>query len=163
MRTVHATITRLGVVVGLALVPWLGAPVPLGAQWLRSPAGVSAPRRAPAGTDTAGGGESRSLVIPTVSPESRAIVAAGPRRSPILAGFLGILPGLGHAYAGEPKRALLVAGVWLGSGLVMFGSSEKVVTGVAAGVNIGSYVFSIADAALAAQRFNRRHGDREGP
>jgi hypothetical protein len=83
--------------------------------------------------------------------------AAPERRSPLVAGFLGVLPGLGHAYAGEGRRGLAVAAVWLGSGMVMFSSAHKAVTGAGAVVNIASYVFSIADAALAAERFNARH------
>ena len=80
------------------------------------------------------------------------------RRSPLVAGFLGVLPGVGHMYAGETGRGLAVGGVWLGSGLVMFGGADRAVTSVAAVVNIATYVFSIADAALAAERFNARHG-----
>ena len=78
-------------------------------------------------------------------------------RIPLLAGVLGILPGLGHVYAGEPRRGLIVAGVWLGSGMVAFSSANKVVTGTAGVVLIGASVYGIADAALAAERFNRRH------
>jgi hypothetical protein len=79
-----------------------------------------------------------------------------PRRSPIVAGFLGVLPGLGHVYAGETGRGLAVFGVWFASGLVMFSGADRAVTGVGAVVNLGTYVFSIADAALAAERFNAR-------
>lgn len=78
------------------------------------------------------------------------------RRSPIVAGVLGVLPGLGHIYAGEPGRGLAVGGIWLGTGLVMFGGGDRTVRGVAAVVNLATYVFGIADAALAAQRFNAR-------
>jgi hypothetical protein len=78
-------------------------------------------------------------------------------RIPLLAGVLGILPGLGHVYAGEPGRGLIVAGVWLGSGMVAFSSANKVVTGAGGVVLIGASVYGIADAALAAERFNRRH------
>ena len=84
--------------------------------------------------------------------------AAAKHRSPLIAGFLGVLPGVGHVYAGETGRGLTVAGVWFGSGMVMFSGADRVVTSVAAVVNIATYVFSIADAALAAERFNARHG-----
>lgn len=69
-----------------------------------------------------------------------------------------MLPGVGHVHAGETGRGLAVAGVWLGSGMIMFSGADRVVTSVAAVVNIATYVFSIADAALAAERFNARHG-----
>lgn len=36
---------------------------------------------------------------------------ADSHRMPLVAGVLGIVPGLGHVYAGEPGRGLLVAGV----------------------------------------------------
>ena len=83
----------------------------------------------------------------------------GARREPIIAGFLGTLPGLGHVYAGEPKRGLVVAGAWFAGGLVAFSSADKAVTSAGAIVLLGSQVFSIADAALAAQRFNKRHAE----
>lgn len=111
----------------------------------------------------ASGGEMRSATSPTPAPDRLVIAvpfdaSAPERRSPLVAGFLGVLPGLGHAYAGEGRRGLAVAAVWLGSGMVMFSSANKAVTGAGAVVNIASYVFSIADAALAAERFNARHG-----
>ena len=83
--------------------------------------------------------------------------AGTPHREPIVAGFLGVVPGLGHAYAGEPKRGLVVAAVWFGAGLMAFNSSNKVVTGTGGVLLLGSQVFSVADAALAAERFNKRH------
>jgi hypothetical protein len=67
------------------------------------------------------------------------------------------LPGVGHLYAGESGRAAAVAGIWLGSGMVMFSGADRGVRSVAAVVNLGTYVFGIADAALAAVRFNERH------
>ena len=99
-------------------------------------------------------GRGSELVFASVAADS----AAAKRRDPLIAGFLGVLPGVGHVYAGETGRGLAVAGVWLGSGLVMFGGADRAVTSVAAVVNIATYVFSIADAALAAERFNARHG-----
>lgn len=83
--------------------------------------------------------------------------ATSAHRVPLVAGFLGVIPGLGHVYADEPLRGLAVAGVWFGSGMVMFGSRNTNVAGTFAVINIGTYVFSIADAALAAERFNTRH------
>jgi hypothetical protein len=94
-----------------------------------------------------------ALVVSSVAADS----TAAKRRSPLVAGFLGVLPGVGHMYAGETRRGLAVGGIWLGSGLVMFGGADRAVTSVAAVVNIATYVFSIADAALAAERFNARH------
>jgi hypothetical protein len=81
----------------------------------------------------------------------------GAHRIPLIAGVLGIVPGLGHLYAGEPVRALLVSGVWFGSGLVAFSSSNTTVTGLGGVVLIGTSVFSVVDAVRAADRFNRRH------
>ncbi|HEU4996137.1 MAG TPA: hypothetical protein VFT29_15075 [Gemmatimonadaceae bacterium] len=94
---------------------------------------------------------------------------ATPRREPIVAALLGVLPGLGHAYAGEPKRGLAVAGVWLAGSVAAFGSSNTLVSGTGGVLLLGSQIFSIADAALAVGRFNKRHagarqaGGRELP
>jgi hypothetical protein len=106
-----------------------------------------------------------ALVFATSGAAQRATPsgATTPRRVPIVAGFLGALPGLGHAYAGEPRRGLAVAGVWLAGGFMALNSSQQVVANVGGLLILGSHVFSIADAALAAERFNRRHALTTGP
>lgn len=158
MWTSHMRLVRGGIAAGgLTLVSLLGAPAAVEGQWLPQPAGMAARLTTAADTGDALGADTLSQVAVAAHPELRSGVAAASHRSPLLAGFLGVIPGLGHAYAGEPRRGLAVAGVWFASGLVMFSSSENVLTGTAAGVNIASYVFSIADAVLAAQRYNRRH------
>jgi hypothetical protein len=81
-----------------------------------------------------------------------------PHRSQILAGSLGfVIPGLGHAYAGETKRGLIVFGV------TMAGAFAALSDGMPNGASVpgslvmlGGWTFSVVDGVLAARRFNRR-------
>ena len=142
----------------------------LGALIVAAPAGPSgsaaaqvalrsmlAPRLAPVAHAASQPTSPPALATTVIVFDRDARSAVAEHRSPLLAGALGVLPGAGHLYAGEGRRGLAVAGVWLASGLVMFSHAHGSVVGMATAVNVGTYVFSIADAALAAQRFNARH------
>lgn len=105
-------------------------------------------------------------------PPQPAVAADGPK-SPTTARVLGIVPGLGHLYAGEPGRGALVAGAFVG--LVVIGSAavlgdcmaewsepecgSSVVSDVIVPVAlIGTIGYSIWDAGRAAHRTNARRG-----
>lgn len=100
------------------------------------------------------------------------------KKYPALAATLAIIPGAGHAYAGEGRRGLKVlgglAGVSLTLGFLAVADCVADITGDAstgevcessAVENVGSLVllgmwgWSIVDAGMAANRTNRRHAD----
>lgn len=92
---------------------------------------------------------------------SRAAVAgfAPPRKSPLAAAALGIVPGLGHIYLGHYGRG---AGFMAGTGLLQFFGFDLDLTaiGALAGVPIefggfGLWMFSIFDAYRTARRMNQ--------
>lgn len=98
--------------------------------------------------------------------------AEGPK-NPTTARVLGIVPGLGHLYAGEPGRGALVAGTFVG--LVVIGTAAVVGDCTAAWTEpdcgssvvadvlvpvalIGTIGYSVWDAGRAAHRTNSRRG-----
>lgn len=100
-------------------------------------------------------------------------VAVDAPKNPTTARVLGIIPGLGHLYAGERGRGALVAGTFVG--LVVIGSAavfgdcmaewsepdcgSSVVSDVVIPVAlIGTIGYSIWDAGRAAHRTNLRRG-----
>lgn len=102
----------------------------------------------------------------------QARVADGPK-NPTTARVLGIVPGLGHLYAGEPGRGAIVAGTFVGllavGTLAVVGDcaaawtepecGSSAVTDVVIPVAlIGTIGFSIWDAGRAAHRTNVRRG-----
>ena len=106
----------------------------------------------------------------TLAPRHAPIAAIG-HRSPLRARVIGLVPGLGHVYAGSPARGGAFLGgmfaVLLVGGSISdaqcedpqytdeYCSSETldIVTAVAAG---GVWAWSIADAGWTAERANRR-------
>ena len=92
-------------------------------------------------------------------------------KDPATARVLGIIPGLGHLYAGEPKRGALVAGTFVGAILVGVAAavgdclanytepecdSSPIVDVLVPAAMIGTIGFSIWDAGRAAKRTNFR-------
>ena len=110
----------------------------------------------------------------TLGPSLRpATFAAPPMKDPTVARVLGIVPGLGHLYAGEPGRAGLVAGAFVGFTLLgvsaAFGDCLQAYTEPDCGSSVlvdvliptamvGTVVFSIWDAGRAAHRTNASRG-----
>jgi len=89
-------------------------------------------------------------------------VAAGPRKSPFLAGFLSaILPfGIGPFYNGETVKGLIYLIVFAGLvSLQSHGQSQP----FAALILAGFYFFQIIDSVGAANRINRRSASGQGP
>ena len=102
-----------------------------------------------------------------------AVIAPPGMKDPMTARVLGIVPGLGHLYAGEPGRAGLVAGAFVGFVLLgvsaAFGDCLQAYTEPDCGSSvlvdvliptamIGTVVFSVWDAGRAAHRTNARRG-----
>ena len=92
-------------------------------------------------------------------------------KDPTTARVLGIIPGAGHLYAGEPRRAGLVAGTFVGVVLVGVAAavgdclasytepdcdSSPLVDFLVPAAMIGTIGFSIWDAGRAAERTNFR-------
>lgn len=103
-------------------------------------------------------GVAMAMCLSTVS--SAQAPVRSQHRELVVAGVLGIFPGLGHVYAAEPVRGLAVFGVWFVGGFAALNSSNKAVSNVGGVLLLGSSAFSIIDAVHAAQRFNRRRGGR---
>lgn len=148
---VRRAMLRTALIASSAFGPIAGASAQL------APRSMIAPRSEPAAAASLPRLFSPPLAVGVRSFTLTAADAAGQHRSPLAAGLLGIIPGVGHAYAGEGRRGLVVASVWLGSGMLMFSDADKSIVVVATVVNVGTYLFSITDAALAADRFNARH------
>ncbi|HLN74433.1 MAG: hypothetical protein ACM3O8_07840 [Methylococcaceae bacterium] len=94
------------------------------------------------------------------------------RYNPTIAGFMSIVPGLGHCYVGEPLRGFGFFGLTYGSlVLTVYGISqaytpkdkEKVGWLVGGGtvMFIGSYIWSIADVTRLAKIKNMRIRDQK--
>lgn len=83
----------------------------------------------------------------------------GSHRNPILAGTLGFMvPGVGHFYAGEPRRGWTVLGVTMTAALfALSDGAPRTASTAAAVVMLGGWAFGIVDGSLAAVRYNRRH------
>jgi hypothetical protein len=156
-RTHRGRAWGIGALATLLLVPWPGAPGDVAGQRRPSPAGAVAPRvddsnvvgRAPPLDLVPGGVGARA------APVGR---APRRRRDPFLAGVLGaVVPGLGHAYAGEFWRGAAVFLVAEGGMITALKADDHTVGGVSATIGFGAYLFSILDAPGAASRYNQRH------
>ncbi|MFN8668692.1 MAG: hypothetical protein U0164_16045 [Gemmatimonadaceae bacterium] len=103
------------------------------------PARADAQRATPAAIDTA--------AAPPASPEFK---------SPQAAAALGMMPGVGHIYAGEINRGwLLMAAYWTGYFIIRGGRTDTV--GKVGGVMVvGGWLFGVVDGANAARRTNAR-------
>jgi hypothetical protein len=80
---------------------------------------------------------------------------APPRKSPLLAALLGVVPGLGHIYLGRYRRA---AGFVAGFGMLQFFGFDFDLTAVGALVGVplefggvGLWLYSIYDAYITAR------------
>src|SRR5688500_9604144 len=121
------------------------------------------------------------MVLPTQARAQEALssslrpIDAAPSgaKDPTTARVLGIIPGAGHLYAGEPGRAALVAGTFVGlfavGTLAVFGDcaadwneadcgTSVFVDVLVPAAIIGTWGFSIWDAGRAAHRTNNRRG-----
>lgn len=80
-------------------------------------------------------------------------------RSPVIAGALGFLiPGVGHVYAGETRRELIVFGATIvGAYFALTDGMPTSASVPGSVVYVGGWVFSVADGVLAANRFNGSH------
>lgn len=82
-----------------------------------------------------------------------------PRKSPLVAGTLAILPGAGHLYVGRPGEA---AGALVLNGLFIWGAvrtnehGNHVAAGILAFFELGWYIGNIQTAITAAEAYNRR-------
>jgi hypothetical protein len=155
-RTHRGRVWGTGAVVALLLAPWPGAAGDAAGQWRPSPVGAVAPRPA----DSSADGRARPLVLRPGSGSARAapVGRAPRRRDPFLAGVLGaVVPGLGHAYAGEYWHA---AGIFLlgeGGIVTALKAEDRTVASISGTIGFGAYLFSIMDAPGAASRYNARH------
>lgn len=106
---------------------------------LAVPARAGAQRATPAAIDTA--------AAPPPSPGFK---------SPQAAAALGMMPGVGHIYAGEINRGwLLLAAYWTGYLMIRGGRTDTV--GKVGGVMVvGGWLFGVVDGANAARRTNVR-------
>lgn len=77
-------------------------------------------------------------------------------KSPQAAAALGMMPGVGHLYAGEVNRGwLLMAAYWTGY-FMMRGGRTDTVGKVGGVVVVGGWLFGVVDGANAARRTNAR-------
>ena len=152
-----------GALASLLLAPWPGPPGTVAAQWRPLPVGAVAPRVASPAAD--------AMLVPVARPAgltwtgarrrtapNAAAVARRRHRDPFLAGVLGaVVPGLGHAYAGEPWRGVAIFLVAEGGMITALKADDHTVGGIGATIGFGAYLFSIMEAPVAATRFNERH------
>jgi len=82
-----------------------------------------------------------------------------PRKSPLTAAALAIVPGLGHLYLGEWKKA---ASLWGAAGLLEFFGADLDLTGIGAVIGVpmevggvGLWLYSIFDAYHSAKRLSQ--------
>ncbi|MCC6928721.1 MAG: hypothetical protein IT359_07000 [Gemmatimonadaceae bacterium] len=118
---------------------------------LAVPVQLAAQRAVPAALDTLTAPRAAPAPAPGAPPD-----AAPQRKSPGVAAALGMVPGVGHLYAGEVNRGwLLMAAYWTGYLMVRGGRTDTVgkVGGV---VVVGGWLFSVVDGANAARRYNAR-------
>jgi hypothetical protein len=81
-------------------------------------------------------------------------------RSPLAAALMSAaVPGLGHAYAGEPGRGVLLCAIWGGSLAYAFGHDTQL-GGLSAVVALGTVVYAVIDAPAAVHRGEHRHAAR---
>lgn len=85
---------------------------------------------------------------------------ARPRKSPLTAAALAIVPGLGHLYLGEWRKA---AGIWGAAGLLEFFGADLDLTAIGAVIGVpmevggvGLWLYSIFDAYHSARRLSQQ-------
>jgi len=77
-------------------------------------------------------------------------------KSPQAAAALGMMPGVGHLYAGEVNRGwLLMAAYWTGYFMVRGGRTDTVGK-LGGAMVVGGWLFGVVDGANAARRTNAR-------
>lgn len=77
-------------------------------------------------------------------------------RSPTVAGLLGLLPGVGHLYAGETTRGWLLMAVYTTGYAVVHGGRTDRVGKVGGVLAVGAFLTSLIDAPRAARARNGR-------
>ncbi len=85
-----------------------------------------------------------------------------PRRSPRVARWLALIPGLGHLYCGRPAdalSALVVNGLFTWGAIEAFRRDLPVTGVVLAAFEIGWFAGNVRGAALAARTYNRARAE----
>jgi len=82
----------------------------------------------------------------------------GKRKSPVAAGIMAIIPGLGHLYCERPRDALvsfLVNGLFTWGAVESFRQRQNVLGGILAFFELGWYLGNIHSAVGSAHKYNR--------